>query len=49
MAMAAVVISIFLIGGSVMALYCFIENVLLEQNRKLWEKWEKSLEEKRSA
>lgn len=48
--MAAVVISIFLIGGTVIGLYCFIENVLLEQNRKLWAQWEKDhAEHKRSA
>lgn len=48
--MAAVVISIFLIGGTVIGLYCFIENVLLEQNRKLWEQWEKNhTEHKRTA
>lgn len=38
--MAAVVISIFLMGTSVIGIYCFLDNYLLDLNRKLWQKWE---------
>lgn len=49
--MAAVVISIFLIGSSVIGIYCFLENYFLDLNRKMWKRWElfPSENNKRSA
>lgn len=48
--MVAVVISIFLIGGTVIGLFCFIENSILEQNKNRWSQWEKKhTNQKRSA
>ncbi|MCQ2584017.1 MAG: hypothetical protein MJ185_00375 [Treponema sp.] len=49
--MAAVIISIFLIGGSVIGIYCFLENFILDMNRKMWEQWKAQHKEnsKRSA
>ncbi|MBS7261891.1 MAG: hypothetical protein KIG91_09590 [Treponema sp.] len=49
--MAAVIISIFLIGGSVFGIYCFLEEFLLDLNRKMWEQWKElhSENKKRSA
>ncbi len=38
--MAAVLISIFLIGTSVIGIYCFLENYFLDLNRKMWHLWE---------
>lgn len=48
--MVAVLLSILLIGGTVIGLYCFIETVLLEQNRKFWDMMKhENQESKRSA
>jgi len=49
--MAAVIISIFVLGGSVIGIYCFLENYLLDLNRKMWKQWEnhRNANQKRSA
>lgn len=49
--MAAVIISIFLIGGSVIGIYCFLEEFFLDLNRRMWDQWKEqhSEDRKRSA
>ncbi len=49
--MAPVIISIFLIGGGVIAIYEFLEDYFLEENKKMWHNinLKKSGENKKTA
>ncbi|MBQ0165507.1 MAG: hypothetical protein KBT02_00180 [Treponema sp.] len=37
--MTVVILSIFLMGGSVIGIYLFLEDLLLDLNRKKWEEF----------